>query len=98
VPGRSPTGSAAIEEAICSLERHSEDAWYLRVKCAFKGELFLIAGTPGAAAADEGQSGRADRLRAHPEGALFLGNCAPPQASPGLLRDHHRSRRAIAAY
>jgi predicted ATPase len=51
--GQIADGLAAIEEAIVGSER-SEERWATAELLRIKGELFLLQGTPGAAAAAEG--------------------------------------------
>jgi predicted ATPase len=52
VPGRTPKGLAAIEEAISRSER-TEERWAMAELVRVKGELLLLQGAPGAAAAAE---------------------------------------------
>jgi predicted ATPase len=52
--GQIADGLAAIEEAIVRSER-SEERWATAELLRIKGELFLLQGAPGAAAAAEGQ-------------------------------------------
>ena len=66
--GQIADGLAAIEEAIVRSER-SEEQWLTPELLRIKGELFLLQGVSGAAAAAEGLFRRALDL-AHEQGAL----------------------------
>jgi predicted ATPase len=82
-----------IEEAIARSE-HTEERWLIAELLRVKGELFLLQGTPGAAAAAEGQFLQALDL-AHRQGALSWELRAATSLAR-LLRDHDRSAEAIA--
>jgi predicted ATPase/DNA-binding winged helix-turn-helix (wHTH) protein len=66
--GQIADGLAAIEEAIVRSER-GEERWLIAELLRIKGELFLLQGAPGAAAAAEGLFRQA-LGRAHRQGAL----------------------------
>jgi predicted ATPase len=66
--GQIADGLAAIEEAIVRSER-GEERWLIAELLRIKGELFLMQGAPGAAAAAEGLFRQA-LGRAHRQGAL----------------------------
>jgi predicted ATPase/DNA-binding winged helix-turn-helix (wHTH) protein len=91
--GQIADGLAAIEEAIVRSER-SEERWVIAELLRIKGELFLLQGTPGAAAAAEGQFRQALDW-AHRQGALSWELRAATSLAR-LLRDHDRSAEAIA--
>jgi predicted ATPase len=91
--GQIADGLAAIEEAIVRSER-SEERWAIAELLRVKGELLLLQGAPGAAAAAEGQFRQAlDGARR--QGALSWElRCATSLAR--LWRDQNRSTEAIA--
>jgi predicted ATPase len=91
--GQIADGLAAIEEAIVRSER-SEERWAIAELLRVKGELLLLQGAPGAAAAAEGQFRQAlDGARR--QGALSWElRCATSLAR--LWRDQHRVKEARA--
>jgi predicted ATPase len=91
--GQIADGLAAIEEAILRSER-TEERWLIAELLRIKGELFLLQGAPGAAAAAE------DHFRqaldwAHRQGALSWELRAATSLAR-LLSDHGRSADATA--
>jgi predicted ATPase len=85
--GQSAEGLAAIDEAIARSER-TEERWAMAELVRVKGELLLLQGAPGAAAAAE------DHFRqaldwARPQGALSWELRAATSLAR-LLRDHGR--------
>lgn len=89
--GQVVDGLVAIEEAIVHSER-SEERWLIAELLRIKGDLVLLQGTPGAAAAAEGLFRQA-LDRAHRQGALALElRCAMSLAR--LWRNHSRAVEA----
>src|SRR5258707_12283578 len=91
--GQIADGLAAIEEAIGRSER-SEDRWCVAELLRIKGELFLLQGGSGAAAAAEDHYQQA-LGRARRQGALSWELRAATSLAR-LLRDQNRSTEAIA--
>jgi predicted ATPase/DNA-binding winged helix-turn-helix (wHTH) protein len=91
--GQIADGLAAIEEAIVRSEA-SEERWATAELLRIKGELFLLQGTPGAAAAAEGQFRQAlDWARR--QGALSW-ELRTASSLARLWRDQHRVKEARA--
>jgi predicted ATPase/DNA-binding winged helix-turn-helix (wHTH) protein len=91
--GQIADGLAAIEEAIVRSEA-SEERWATAELLRIKGELFLLQGTPGAAAAAEGQFRQAlDWARR--QGALSW-ELRTASSLARLWRDQHRVKEACA--
>jgi predicted ATPase len=91
--GQIADGLAAIEEAIVRSER-SEERWATAELLRVKGELFLLQGAPGAAAAAEGQFRQAlDWARR--QGALSW-ELRTASSLARLWRDQHRVKEARA--
>jgi predicted ATPase/DNA-binding winged helix-turn-helix (wHTH) protein len=91
--GQIVDGLAMIEEAIARSE-HTEERWLIAELLRVKGELFLLQGALGAAAAAEGQFRQAIDW-ADRQGALTWELRATTSLAR-LLRDHDRSAEAIA--
>jgi predicted ATPase len=91
--GQIVDGLAMIEEAIARSE-HTEERWLIAELLRVKGELFLLQGTPGAAAAAEGQFRQALDLAYRQRALSWELRAATSLAR--LLRDHDRSAEAIA--
>ena len=91
--GQIADGLAAIEEAIGRSERSGE-CWATAEMLRIKGELFLLQGASGAAAAAEGFFQRALDF-AHRQGALSWELRAATSCAR-LLRDQDRSAEAAA--
>ena len=95
MPGRSPTGSPAIEEAIVRSEP-TEERWLIAELLRVKGELLLLRGAPGAAAAAEGHFRQAlDWARR--QGALSWELRAATSLAR-LWRDQAREQRGARAF
>jgi len=91
--GQIADGLAAIEEAIVRSEA-SEERWATAELLRIKGELFLLQGAPGAAAAAEGQFRQAlDWARR--QGALSW-ELRTASSLARLWRDQHRVKEARA--
>ena len=91
--GQIADGLAAIEEAIGRSERSGE-RWATAEMLRIKGELFLLQGASGAAAAAEGLFQRALDF-AHRQGALSW-ELRAATSFARLLRDQDRSAEAAA--
>jgi predicted ATPase/DNA-binding winged helix-turn-helix (wHTH) protein len=90
--GQIADGLAAVEEAIVRSER-SEERWAVAEMLRIKGELFLLQGAPGAAAAAEGHFRQAlDWARR--QDALFWELRAATSLTR-LLKDQGRSADAL---
>ena len=91
--GHIADGLAAIEEATARSER-SEERWVIAELLRIKGELFLLQGAPGAAAAAEGHFRQAVDW-ARRQGALSWELRAATSLAR-LLSDQGRSADAAA--
>jgi predicted ATPase len=91
--GQIADGLGAIEEAIFRPER-SEERWLNAELLRVKGELLLLQGAPGAAAAAEGQFRQA-LDGAHRQGALSW-ELRTASSLARLWRDQHRVKEARA--
>jgi predicted ATPase len=91
--GQITDGLAAIGEAIVRSER-SEERWVIAELLRIKGELFLLQGAPGTAAAAEDHYQQALGW-ARRQGALSWELRAATSLAR-LLRDQNRSAEAIA--
>jgi predicted ATPase len=91
--GQIADGLAAVGEAIVRSE-HTEERWLNAELLRIKGELFLLQGTPGTAAAAEGQFRQALDL-AQRQGALSW-ELRTASSLARLWRDQHRVKEAHA--
>jgi len=90
--GQVSQGLAVVEEAIGSSER-SRERWVTAELLRIKGELLLLQGAPGAAAAED--HFRQGLALAHQQGALTWELRAAASIAQ-LLRDQGRSADALA--
>jgi predicted ATPase/DNA-binding winged helix-turn-helix (wHTH) protein len=91
--GQIAEGLAAIEEAIVRSER-TEERWVIAESLRIKGELVLLQGAPGAAAAAEGHFRQAFDW-ARRQGALSW-ELRTASSLARLWRDQHRVKEARA--
>jgi predicted ATPase len=91
--GQIANGLAAVEEAIERSER-TEERWLIAELLRIKGELLLLQGAPGAAAAAEGHFRQALDW-AHRQGALSW-ELRTASSLARLWRDQHRVKEARA--
>ncbi len=91
--GQIADGLAAIEEAIVRSER-TEERWLIAELLRIKGELLLLQGAPGAAAAAEGHFRQALDWT-HRQGALSW-ELRTASSLARLWRDQHRVEEARA--
>jgi predicted ATPase len=91
--GQIADGLAAVEEAIEQSER-TEERWVIAELLRIKGELFLLEGAPGAAAAAKSHFRQALDW-AHRQGALSW-ELRTASSLARLWRDQHRVKEARA--
>jgi predicted ATPase len=91
--GDVPRGLAAIDRALDRTER-TEGRWYVAELLRIRGELLLLEGAPGAAAAAEGHFREALDW-AHRQGALSW-ELRTASSLARLWRDQHRLKEARA--
>src|SRR6202011_1076898 len=91
--GDVPRGLAAIDRALDRTER-TEGRWYVAELLRIRGELLLLEGAPGAAAAAEGHFREALDW-AHRQGALSW-ELRTASSLARLWRDQHRVEEARA--